>query len=202
MNESTAQTVPVIDLRGRFVPDVIEASDEWGANCGPTAIAAALGLTMREVKSAVAPSGTFQGYMGVRDLREAIARAGGQIVRQWSKPEKRELARTDGSPIVVVVRFCGPWDDIPNERVRARVQATHRHAFCYRHGIVAGQASEFGPGWVYDCNNVIRNEGRLVVTWAPVKLWRDDVLRELVPERGTGEIEIDWMAQVEKAMVP
>lgn len=190
---------PQLRLQGRYVPDVVEAQDEWGANCGPTAIAAALELTMAEIRAAVSPNGTFQGYMGVRDLGQAITKAGGRIVRAWSKPSKSELRRTDGSAIVVLIRFLGPWDDIP------RAAAKHRHAFCYRHGYVGtlddyGQR-EHGPGWIYDCNNLVNlpETGRLIASWAPLHLWRADILPRLIPKRGSGETEIDWMGQVEKS---
>jgi hypothetical protein len=195
--------VTMLDLRGRGVPDVFEASCAWGANCGPTAIAAALGLTMAEVRPAVCSTGEFKGHMGVRDFTSAIPRAGGRIVRTWHRPDKRELRRTDGSPIVVLIRFGGPWDLIPDESVRARVGARYRHAFCYRHGYVEpvdsdGQ-TEHGPGWVCDANNLVRAGFGIVATWLPLHLWRSEVLPGLVPERGTGETVIDWMAQVIRA---
>jgi hypothetical protein len=202
------QLHPLLDLHAySYVPDVIEASDAWGANCGPTALAAALHTTMEAIKPAVAPDGTFKGHMGVRDFKAAIDRAGAKIVRTWSKPDKRELLRTTGEPILVLIRFCGPWDDIENERIRARVQAAHRHAFVYRHGIVGGLdrygQREHGPGWVYDCNNLLEHpeEKRLVASWLPLQQWREHVLPTLVPEKGTGETAIDWMAQVERGGV-
>lgn len=191
------QLHPLLDLHAHsHVPDVVEASEAWGANCGPTALAAALHTTMEAVKPSVAPDGVFQGYMGVRDFKAAIERAGARIVRQWSKPDKRELLRTTGEPILVLIRFLGPWDGVP------KLAAKHRHAFVYRHGIVSSLDSlgqrEHGPGWVYDCNNLVEHpqERRLVASWLPLHQWREHVLPELVPEQGTGETAIDWMAHV------
>src|SRR5690606_15705217 len=100
------QLHPLLGLHAHsHVPDVVEASDAWGANCGPTAIAAALHTTLEAIKPAVAPDGTFKGHMGVRDFKAALERAGATIVRAWSKPDKRELMRTTGEPIIVLARF-------------------------------------------------------------------------------------------------
>jgi hypothetical protein len=196
-----AKLAPLLEL-GPGPCDVIEASEAWGANCGPTAIAGALGLTLDQVRPAVVGSdGKFKGYMGARDLRAAIERAGGQIVRTWSRPDKRELAKTDGSPIVVLIRFCGPWDAVP------RAAAKYRHAFCYRHGYVeplerAAQRAR-GPGWVLDVNSVVPTEsGQYTTQWLPLWQWRNRVLTELIPERGTGATVIDWMAQVRRSASP
>jgi hypothetical protein len=181
---------PQLQLCG--VGDVNAAYYTWGSTCGPAALAAALGLQLSDVRAAVSPGGSFKGYMGVADLKDAIPRAGGRIVRTWSRPEKSTLEQTDGAPILVLLRFLGPWDEIPNERVRARVQATYRHLICYRHGYFGplthyGQRAN-GPGWVFDVNS----------DWKPMRVWARRVVPELVPKRGTGEWSIDWMAQVER----
>lgn len=178
--------------------DVVEANAAWGANCGPTAVAGALGLTMDQVREAVSPDGAFKGFMGVADFKSAIPRAGGRIVRSWSRPDKRELYRTDGSPILVLIRFCGPWDGVPRARSR------YRHAFVYRHGYHRdldwwNQRAQ-GPGWVYDANGTVPTEdGGFVTPWLPLHAWRNRVMPELIPDRGNGETAIDWMAQVERA---
>lgn len=188
-----ARTLPEPQIAMRGVGDVHAANDVWGATCGPAAIAAALGKNINDVRQAVSPAGRFKGYMGVRDFREAIPRAGGRIVRAWSRPEKGAL-KTDGEPVIVLLRWLGPWDGLP------RVRATKRHAFCYRHGyfgpLTHFRQDEHGPGWVFDANNwLLNNAGQ--PRWLPWQVWSDRIVPELVPKRGTGEWAIDWMAQVQ-----
>ena len=55
-------------------PDVARACEEWGATCGPGALAAALGLTLAEVRPAVSKSGHFPGYMSIPDIERALRR--------------------------------------------------------------------------------------------------------------------------------
>lgn len=187
------------------VDGVLAAMREWGASCGPTAIAAALEVPLATVRPAVSDGDSFRGYMGVRDFKAAIPRAGGRIVRAWSKPIEpvdamwfdHELAKvtdgTDGAPLVVLIRFCGPWDAIP------RAAATYRHAFAYRRMFVEPRTSwaqaSHGPGWVCDINNLATTD---CAPWVPAYVWRTQTLLDLLPKRGDGNVAIDWMAQVER----
>jgi len=196
------QTPPPVD-------GVLAALREWGANCGPTAIAAALEVPLATVRGAVSNGDTFKGYMGVPDFKAAIPRAGGRIVRSWSKPLEpvdafyadlllaNAAAETNGEPLVVLIRFCGPWDAIP------RAAATYRHAFAYRRCFVEprtcwAQASH-GPGWVCDINNLATTD---CAPWVPAYVWRTQSLLDLLPKRGDGNVAIDWMAQVERIEAP
>lgn len=202
--------VPQPQFERRAVRGVDSAAVEWGANCGPAAIAGALGLDMPDVREFVAPSGRFRGWMGVRDFKDALRRAGAEILEELHKPETRrfaELARVcdrqlgpyavPGAPSIVLLRWHGPWDQIPNESRRAKVQATKRHAVCYRHAY-HGPLSHFGqangPGWVLDVNN----DGGAPDTarWLPTFFWLRTVAPRLVPKRGSGEFSVDWFAVV------
>lgn len=74
-----------------FVPvDVCEANDAWGANCGPGALAAMLGIPCSDVRRYIAD---FRGYLNASqmadacvsvppELAEAIVRAN---FRSWRK---------------------------------------------------------------------------------------------------------------------
>lgn len=188
------------------VDGVIAASRDWGANCGPTAIAAALGIPLDTVRGAVSEGGRFKGYMGVPDFRAAIPRAGGRIVRSWSKPADpvdafyadhllaSATTETDGAAMIVLIRFCGPWDVVP------RAAAKFRHAFAYRRMFVEPRSSwaqaSHGPGWVCDVNNLATTD---CAPWIPAYVWRTQTLLDLLPKRGDGRVAIDWMAQVERA---
>ena len=181
------------------------AHDDWGANCGPTALAAALGMTMDEVRPAVAPTGIFKGYMGVRDLRLAVVRAGRELARSWSNPAERVDALRVGDelkrqakrlrwgdrPMLVLVRFHGPWDLVQ------RAAACYRHAFCYRHcDAPQGREDEqriHGPGWVLDAGQRTADGAAY---WLPARVWSRRALLDLIPDRGTGEVAISWVGEI------
>jgi hypothetical protein len=57
-----------------ILSDTFEAGDAWGANCGPMALAAVLGLpTVGAVREFVRP---FHGFMNPTHMRTALDRAG------------------------------------------------------------------------------------------------------------------------------
>lgn len=97
--------------------DVDAQYDAWGANCGPAALAAALGLDVVDVRDAVSP---FRGYMGVRDMVRALEHL--QV-----KSARVTMATLDKVPpiphsmILVLLLWSGPWDAVP------RAAAAHRH---------------------------------------------------------------------------
>lgn len=161
----------------RSIGDIDREADAWGANCGPAAIAAALEVQLADVRDAVSPGGAFKGFMGANDLKAAIPRAGGRIVRTWSKPPQAPEAVFESAGdgrYVVLVRWLGPWDAVP------RAAATKRHcvAFVY--------APRSSPGWVFDINS----------GWLCFDEWHAEIVPLLIPKRGSGEYVIDWMAQV------
>jgi hypothetical protein len=194
---------PIVELEPVVGLDGARAS--WGANCGPVAIAAALGVGIEHVRAAVSGADGFQGYMGVLDFRAAIPRAGGRIVRAWSKPigptdvfdlwHALAAATEDleGAPVIVLLRFCGPWDSVP------RASATYRHAIAYRRVFVRSRdywtQRAYGPGWVFDVNSHEQDDATY---WMPSPAWRNQVLIDLLPARGTEQVAVDWMAQVER----
>ena len=185
------------------VDGAFAAREEWGANCGPVALAAALGLTLDEIRPAVSPGGSFRGHMGIRDIREAVVRAGSEVVRSWSKvfgpidcmefglqmKAAHRRLRLGDWPLLVVVRFGGPWDGNP------RASATYRHVICYRHCKAAGFEHEQklrGPGWVLDAG---QREGGAAY-WLPVRKWANRTLLDLIPDRGSGLVSVDWIGEV------
>ena len=81
--------------------DVIRANKQWGCNCGPAALAAALGLTLEQVRPFMGPF-ELRGYTNVINMRQSIAEAGGSIVRTY-----------EGWPPIGVgivrIQWGGPW---------------------------------------------------------------------------------------------
>lgn len=180
------------------VDGVLAASREWGANCGPVAIAAALGLSLEQVRVDVERGGKFRGYMGVRDLRASITRAGANIVQQRSKPigpvdvlriahALDEATVGWGGHMVVLLHFCGPWDGVP------RAAATYRHAFAYSRTNMFHRC--FGVGAVCDVNNWATMD---CAPWIPARQWQHRALLDLAPKRWDGRVAVDWIAQVER----
>lgn len=162
------------------VAGIDDAIDSWGANCGPVALAGAVGLPVADVREAVSPGGSFRGYMTITHMREALARLRVPIVQTWSRPWKDMLATTDGSPIIVCIQWTGPWSSVP------KAAATKRHFVCYRHGYVG----KLGPGWVCDVNNPSD------WSWFPRRNWEATIVPSLIPKRGDGTWSIQWAAQV------
>ena len=156
-----------------FAPnDVDEASAAWGANCGPAALAAALGVQVADVRRAVSEARGdewhFKGYMGLGDMRRAIRRAGARTGREGASDE---ILSAEGPPKVVLVQWCGSWEAVP------RAAATYRHwiASVVLDGVL-----------VYDVNE---ND------WLTLAEWIENAVPQLMPKRGTGW-RVQWTAEV------
>lgn len=181
---ATCPMQPQLDLQA--VTDLDDpALDEWGANCGPAALAAALGRSkIADVREAVSEGGKFRGYMSITNMKAAIPRAGGRITASWSKPRNAALATTGGEPIIVCIQWGGRWINVP------RVAAQFRHFIVYRHGFVGTT----GP-WVFDIN---APNG-----WMPADQWKANIvpmfLRETAKEGGDNTWNASWAAAVERA---
>lgn len=195
-------------------PDVDEAHEAWGANCGPVALAAAFERPVMSVFEAVAqlPKNraskqlglgigrqAYRGYMGVGHLREAVKRLGGCIGKVWRPFEPTHVgpdhpvACCPEGVLLVMVEWLGPWSG-------TRGQAVHRLAF--RVGmfnptralrLVEGDRSHLedrsdrvGPLWVFDAN----------YGWAPMGLWNERLAPRLMPERATSW-RMSWAGEVQ-----
>jgi hypothetical protein len=93
--------------------DAIRANDEWGANCGPTALAAVTGRTLDEIRPL---TGDFERkhYTNPTLMFECLERTG---VPFW---------RIKGPPThgLIRVQWEGPWTD-PGVPLRVRYRHTH-----------------------------------------------------------------------------
>lgn len=181
----TTQPHPTPQLRLRAT-GYDETAFDWGANCGPTALAGALGLLLADVREAVSPGGKFPGRMSITAMKQALGRLGARAQREWSRPAKDELARTGGRMTLVCIVWGGPWVGGPYE-------AHYRHFITYAHGYFG----PVGPGWVCDVNN--GGAG-----WLPFPAWEESIVPLLLPRRkdeslrGDGSWLIQWMATVER----
>jgi hypothetical protein len=159
----------------RRVPADLAAAT-W-ANCGPAAIAAALGLDLADVREAVSKRGRFPGYMGVRDIERACKSLEHPIRVSASNPGA--LAGWPHGVYIAMVNIDGPWRRDP------RAQARHRH-------IVAAAWDEASRVWrVYDAN---------ANYWAPEPAWSVLVMTPLAREsdrEATGAWSFSWRGVVE-----
>lgn len=195
---------PQLDLRG--VGDIDAASAEWGANCGPAALAGALGLQISDVFQAVSerPQADrqlelvavepeppkFRGYMNVRHMIDALEHLGAKFGRRWKNPGTAVLDAVNGGTLLIRIQWGGPWTRDP------RAALTHSHWIAYKHGYfgprthyarVSGGEQE--PGWILDVNNLSNS-------WVPRWMWEKTVVPLLLPERGDGTWSLSWVGEV------
>jgi hypothetical protein len=159
--------------------DIDEALAEWGATCGPAAIAAALGVSIGSTRRLVCDLDDrgeplrFKGYMGIRELRRALERAGVTISASGSVVPPDALLKHAQCPCVAMVQWSGSWDEVP------------RAAAAYRHVIALARA-ETGEQFVFDVNDD---------DWNPRPFWEKEIVPLLMPHRATGW-RFSWVAEV------
>jgi hypothetical protein len=104
-------------MRLRFdEQDAERAWNDWGCNCGPAALAAALNMTLDDVRTHMGPF-EQRGYTNVTNMRESIASAGGRITRTF----------TNWPPVgtgLVRIQWGGPWI-IDGKPARWAARASH-----------------------------------------------------------------------------
>ncbi len=104
-------------------PDVDAEHELWGANCGPTALAALLGKSVASMRRTIetVQGGEFKGFMHAGHLRDALRSEGHDPRRcdyeqsNWLWPRGQGLA---------VIQFVGPWCFPPAPKA-ARFRHTH-----------------------------------------------------------------------------
>jgi hypothetical protein len=145
-------------LAVRFdIHQVNSAATEWGANCGPAAIAAILGKTLSEIRPYL---GDFEkkGYTNPTLMYEAL----NNLCSDWRRREKvwphYGLAR---------IQWEGPWT-APGVPMAARYRHTH-----WVGAQRFGRADEI---WVFDINCMC------VGGWVPLDEWSDQVVPWLLKE--------------------
>lgn len=119
--------------------DCERASDAWNLSCGPAALAAALDLTLDEVRPHL---GDFEkrGYMNPSDMRAAFRSLGAEYRLIENEGDTGE-ANDFPSHGIVRIQWEGPWT-APGANARWAYTRTHW---------VASRRNE-GSMWVYDIN--------------------------------------------------
>lgn len=148
--------------------DVFRANDEWGCNCGPSALAAALGMTLDEVRSHMGPFEQRR-YTNITNMREAIAKAGGCIVR----------AHEGWPPVgvgLVRIQWGGPWI-IDGKPARWAATATHW---------IATYRDRGSWLWVFDINGGVRSVDSWMQEIVPL------IVNNIKRADGTWSISHSW----------
>lgn len=119
-------------------PDAIEAHEAWGANCGPCALAAMLGVPVADVRQHFPGITERGGWCNPTQMRAALTSAGRRftVVHQPGRCDPRVPAA------MVLVQFTGPW---------TAADANPRWAYRHTHWI-AVRSGHGGRQWVYDVN--------------------------------------------------
>ncbi len=163
----------------QFTPeDFGAAAEQWGANCGPGAIAAMLGLSMHQLRPYM---GDFERkrYTNPTLMWETLKRlgCGWHLVKPPTAWPRYGLVR---------VQWEGPWTK-PGVPMRARYRHTHWV------GAIAGNPQNIG---IFDVNALGNGSG-----WCSLADWGDVIvpwlLKECVPRADgawhlTHVVEIDF----------
>ena len=154
--------------------DAERAYDEWGANCGPGAIAAIMGMTLDEVRPHI-PGFNEKHYTSPSMMNAALRSIG----RPWNK-----IGATWPAYGLVRIQWEGPWT-LPGVPMRAR--------YLYTHWIGAKTgANSIG---IFDINCINNGTG-----WVSLDDWSKTVvpwlLNECVDKRASGAWHITHAIEV------
>jgi hypothetical protein len=168
--------------------DSDRAYDEWGANCGPTAFAAILGLTLDETRRFFDAAG-FPGkhYTNPTMMLEVLRASGrGHVVMQGSR------LTADPWPTwgLVRIQWHGPWME-PGVPMAARYRHTHWVGSA-RRSLDPTMKTEVG---IYDCNAMANGTG-----WVSIEGWRDIVVPFVTKEvkRADGKWSVTHAIEVRR----
>lgn len=188
--ESTTHIATQLPPPVRFtIEDGIRAEDEWGANCGPGALAAIMGMTLDEVRPHM---GDFErkGYTNPTLMLTALqSLLVARVISEW----RCAVVRANGEPLdwphygLARIQWEGPWTK-PGVPIRARYRYTHWiGVFCRSDlpidvGIFDINALGNGTGW---CS---------LVNWESIIV--PHILKECVP-RASGGWHITHAIEIE-----
>lgn len=203
--------------------DIDAASDAWGANCGPAALAAALGVDVGQVRGFVSDGDVFPGYMTVTKMVVALDRS---KVRWWAHYKPKHGARTPDAAYVAEVprptstsisdapqltfvwlddaQLCQP---APVTRVATGKMVGDVQRRIGEYPVIV--CLQFIGKWIGTPGAPTKRhfvtyrrttDGPMIFDvnagWLPSKTWIADVARDLMPKRGWGWA-IQWAARIE-----
>lgn len=163
-------------MKPRFtMDDMIRANEEWGANCGPGAIAAIMGMTLDEVRPHM---GDFEKkhYTNPSLMWSALRSLG----VSWKKADELYWPQHG----LVRIQWHGPW---------TAKNAPPRWAYRYTHWVAAKRGS--GSTGIFDINALANGSG-----WCSSLDWVDTVVPFITSDipRANGEWSITHSVEVER----
>lgn len=149
--------------------DIIRANREWGCNCGPGALAAALGLTLNSVRGRI-PGFESKRYTSPSMMADALRDMGQAYRDARGGPD---TPCPESLPVwgLVRVQFGGPW---------TAPGANPKWAYCYTHWIASAKdyhtVERRWHSFVADINGGLMTFDE----------WVADIVPLLLPKRGDG----------------
>lgn len=168
----------------RFTPeDADRAHDEWGANCGPGAIAAICGMTLDELRPHM---GDFEGkrYTNPTLMWQVLRSVGARFTVRAGHFGAADLPRYG----LARVQWEGPWTE-PGVPMRARYRHTHWIGSARRPACGGGTLTG-----IFDINAIGNGSG-----WCALQDWEGTlvpwILEECVP-RASGRWHFTHVVEV------
>ncbi len=162
--------------------EATRANDEWGANCGPNALAFILRRKLHEVRSLV-PGFEQKRYTSPTMMAQALRFDG---IHYVAIPEAPVSEMCHAKPALVRVQWTGKWTE-PGANPKWAYIHTH-WICCWKTSTVHSQAGVpvLDCKWVFDCNGGVRSLSSwikdivpLLATgarrdggWFPTHIWR------------------------------
>lgn len=163
--------------------DVERASAAWGCNCGPSALAAIVGLTLVEVRPHMGDG--WPGYTNPTCMFEALTSVG----RPWQRVKTSQLSGAAAHMPrwgLCRIQWHGPW---------TAMGANPRWAYRHTHWIGAAKRRDGGGIGVFDVNCVHESPGS---GWVSLEDWSRTVVPYITAEipRATGGWHITHAIEV------
>jgi hypothetical protein len=157
--------------------DAERAFDEWGANCGPGAVAAIMGMSLDDVHPIMVAEGFEAKHYTSPSMMNAVLR---RIGRPW-----RKVGAVWPSYGLVRVQWEGPWTD-PGVPVWARYRYTHWIGVARRDG---------GDTGIFDINCMNNGTG-----WCALADWQSVVVPYILRQysRASGKWHLTHVIEVER----
>ena len=155
--------------------DAVRAYAEWGANCGPGAVAAIMGMSLDAVRPIMAAEGFETKHYTNPSMMNAVLR---RIGRPW-----RKVGAVWPAYGLVRVQWEGPW-------TAAGVPMRARYRFTHWIGCEIGPAST----GIFDINCMNNGSG-----WCLLEHWSEIIAPYLMGQypRSTGKWHITHAIEVE-----
>lgn len=167
--------------------DLERASDAWGANCGPAALAAICGLTLDEVRP------HLQGFDEKRYTNPTMMFAAlNSIGRSWQRIRTSQLSGAAAHMPrwgLCRIQWEGPWTG-PGVPMRARYRHTH--------WIGAAKRTSDASIGVFDVNSVAHTPDN--TGWSSLEAWADIIVPWIVADipRATGGWHVTHAIEVQR----